>query len=240
MKNFIFNNKIFVALCIFLGLLSMTFILMQIFMWEEYLLPHYPDATLNNISGLNFLAYFTILSNLFAGLWLLLYAISRLFSPKLLEKVTNKTLQGAITTYVALTGFVYWGLLVWFIDFYPKELWMFNVIDVYNHLIMPLFMVILWLFPLNNREVRFKSTYIYMIFPLTYFVVSMIRGYYIKWYAYPFLNASELWTTLFEGDYNAVIANILMIVCIVLFIGLFFGMGCLLNKVHNIRIKSLY
>lgn len=209
-------------------------------MWEDYLLPHYPDATLNNISGLNFLAYFTVSSNLFAGIWLLLYALGRLFYPRLLQVITNKTLHGAITTYVAVTGFTYWGVLVWFTEFYPLNLWMFNVIDVYHHFVIPVFMVMLWLYPLNDNEAKPNATYIYMVFPLVYFVVSMIRGYLIQWYVYPFLNARELWEILFESDYNAVTANILMIVIIILFVGLFFGMGKLLNKVHNKRIKSIY
>lgn len=239
MREF-FRGKVFAGICLGLGLVAIAFITMQNVMWEEYLLPQYPTATLNNISGANFFAYFTVLTNTFCTAWLILYAIGRFGVPKLANFLTKPIFQGALTVYIFIVGFLYWGVMVWFIDFYPSDLWMFNIIDVFQHLIIPLTFVLMWLVGMTDERADKKYVPFYLVYPLIYFVFSIVRGGIIDWYPYPFFSAPGIWETLF-GDkaYNAAAAyTIVVVICAVLVV-VIFVLGRVALNINNKRVDKL-
>ncbi|MDR3264061.1 MAG: Pr6Pr family membrane protein [Clostridiales bacterium] len=237
MKKFV-RSKGFAAVCLILGCISVTLIILNVAMWKKYLLPYYPAVTANNISGLNYFAYFTILTNLLCAVWLLLYGVGKLFCRKLAERVTIPAVQGALTVYICVVGFIYWGVLVWFTDRYPSELWLFNFIDIYEHFIIPCVFVVMWLCGLNNSKMAKKCLPYFLIYPFSYYTFSIIRGAFIDWYAYPFFNAVQVWKIVgADKPYNAAAAYTLVVAAFAALFGIIVGLSFLARYWHNKRVE---
>lgn len=238
LKKF-FRGKVFAYICIALALFSFTAVTLQNVMWEKYLFPHYPEFTNNNVSGANYFAYFTILTNCFCAVWLLLYAIGTLALPRLRKWITKPAIQGGLTVYIFITGFVYFGILQWFIGLYPSNLWFFNLVDYFDHLIIPTLFTTMWLAGISDEKLSKNVVWFYLIYPALYFVFSVIRGAIIGWYAYPFINSHELWEILFPSkEYASVTANIILTAVIAVLIVLFYFIGRLAVYLHNERISK--
>lgn len=236
------RSKGFAVILLALAAIAIGFFTMQVTMWENYLLPQYPTATLNNISGLNFFTYFTVFTNTLCTIWMLLYAIGKLTDSRLASFISRPEILGALTVYIFVVGFLYWGVMIWFIDFYPKSLWMFNVIDVYQHFVLPATFTTMWLSGLNPRKVRIKKVVpFFLIYPLVYFIFSIVRGSFMGWYPYPFFNAQNLWETLFgSAEMNFAIAYTLVVLICALLTGIIYGLGILALTYNNKKAAKLY
>jgi hypothetical protein len=130
----------------------------------------------------NFFSFFTVLSNLFAAIVLLVAAGARLQGkkPQLLEYV-----RGAATLYMATTGIVFALLLS------GLEGVQFTVVPWTNivlHYVMPIVLVVDWLWDQPTKAIPFKKAVWWIALPVAYVVYSLIRGVLVDWYPYPFLN----------------------------------------------------
>lgn len=141
----------------------------------------------------NFFSFFTVESNVFAAIVLILLAT---------KWEHNRTplitlIRGAAVAYMATTGVVY-GLLL---SGYDEELqttapWANNIV----HRIVPLIMVLDWVIDRPHNRLTFRKASIWAFFPIAYLVYSLIRGPIADWYPYPFLNPAE------SGGYPGVTA----------------------------------
>ena len=63
--------------------------------------------------------------------------------------------------------------------------------NIVLHYIMPVFVTLDWFADLPKVRIGFKRALVWMVFPIVYVTYSLIRGYFVDWYPYPFLNPGE-------------------------------------------------
>ncbi|HCT81547.1 MAG TPA: hypothetical protein DGT23_34235 [Micromonosporaceae bacterium] len=163
-------------------------------------------------SEVNFFSYFTNLSNI-VGALLFIYCGLRAEA----RSLTIDLLRGAATVYLATTGVVY-NLLLTNVGVGIVIPWVNTVI----HAVMPLAAVIDWLVVAPSNRLRFKQTWVWLIFPLAYLAYILIRGPIVNWYPYPFLDPKNV------GGYAGVAAYSVGITAAL--VGLVFGVMWLGNR----------
>lgn len=136
------------------------------------------EVTLPGFSAVNFFSYFTILSNIAAGVTLVGLALVPV--PRRTGAVEG--LRGALTVYLATTGLVFALLLA---DGDPGLTlpWVNNV----THRVMPLALLLDWLLVRQRGQVRYSRALLWLAAPIAYLGYSFARGAVVGWYPYPFL-----------------------------------------------------
>jgi len=127
----------------------------------------------------NFFSYYTVLSNLLAGVFLIYFGVT--------NNTSNKTavVRGAITLYMAMTGVIFAVLLAGLEGVRLTAVPWNNFV---LHYIMPLVVVGDWLLSPPKKKISTRAIWLWITFPLLYVVYSLIRGAIVNWYPYPFLN----------------------------------------------------
>ncbi|HEY3613687.1 MAG TPA: Pr6Pr family membrane protein [Gaiellales bacterium] len=173
----------------------------------------------------NFLSYFTVEANLFAGFVLLLsgFALTAAGEPAWLA-----FLRGAATLYLAITGLVFSLLLA------GLEGVEFTAVPWDNlvlHYVMPAVIVGDWLIAPTRRRIAFRSGLSWLAFPLAYVVYSLIRGHSTHWYPYPFLDPGPRGYT---GVIQSSIGIALTAAVLVWIVTLLTGSGSLLARARSL------
>lgn len=155
----------------------------------------------------NFFSYFTILSNL-------LVAISLSFSflwpaSKTGIFFSGLSVQSAIALYIFIVGIVYNFVLRGIESFTGWQL----IVDNLLHVVVPVLYVLYWVLFRSGGILKWRDGIYWIYFPLIYLIYSLIRGAFIHWYPYPFLNAAKF-------GYGKVFLNIAMIIGVFLVAGL--------------------
>ena len=153
---------------------------------------------------INFLSFFTILSNL-------LVAIS-CTAPLLIPSSASGAffskiqVQSAIAVYIFIVGLVYNLVL--------RNLWAPTgwqlVADNMLHVVVPAIYLLYWIIFTPKKILHWKNILPWLLFPAVYLVYSLIRGAVTGWYPYPFINAAEL------GYGRVAINSLLVLVAIVI------------------------
>jgi hypothetical protein len=133
----------------------------------------------------NFLSYFTNLSNIFVAVVFLISTIYLLRSRK--PSPRDDIIRGASVLYMAVTGVVYATLL----SKYELGLTL-QWVNLVLHYIMPLVVVLDWLYRPQQTKLVLRQTMWWLIFPALYLAYSLIRGPIVHWYPYPFLNPNHV------------------------------------------------
>lgn len=133
----------------------------------------------------NFFSFFTVQSNIFAGAMLLFGAAY------LLAGHSSRTLdffRGAATLYMLVTGVVF-AILVSGLEgiIFTAVPWD----NIVLHYIMPLAMIIDWLWDNPSQTVTFRRALKWLIYPLVFVGYTLIRGVFANWYPYPFLDPAN-------------------------------------------------
>lgn len=132
-----------------------------------------------------FFTFFTILTNIvvaivFTALWL---------KPKNnFSFFTRFNTVSATAVYIFVVGFVYNTVLRFIWD--PQGLQ--RIVDEMLHLIIPIVFIIYWYFSIESNSIQWKSIFKWLIYPMVYLVVILIRGHFADYYPYPFVNVLEL------------------------------------------------
>lgn len=133
----------------------------------------------------NFFSYFTILSNLLVAISLTF----EIFFPttKIAKSLSSPTIKSAIALYILIVGIVYNLVLrgIW-----EPQGWQL-VADNLLHVVIPLIYLIYWISFNPKNTLNWKNSIPWSYFPLAYLIYSLIRGHFICWYPYPFLNVKE-------------------------------------------------
>ena len=134
-------------------------------------------AALGAFNPVNFFSFFTIESNLFAALVLLVTAlIGGAPSPR------RDLIRGAAVAYMATTGVVYGLLLNGYNDALQTPIpWVNNVL----HRLIPLVLVTDWLLAPPGPGLTLRRALVWMLYPLAYFAYSLVRGPIVGWYPSP-------------------------------------------------------
>jgi hypothetical protein len=144
---------------------------------------------------LRFFAFFTILSNLFgAVVWLWLAARSRRQRTR-----TDDLLRGAATLYLVVT-FVVVVLLLQGAELSLSD----RLVDLIVHKLFPILVVIDWIVDPPETDLRMRDVAIWLIFPLIWLALTLIRGAVDAWYPYPFLDPDN-------GGYRSVAYHVIVV-----------------------------
>jgi hypothetical protein len=165
----------------------------------------------------NIFAFFTILSNLLVGLVHVRLATSRDTYGRLL-----RVLVLAAVVAIAVTGIVYNLVLAQTAN--PQGL--NQLANVLCHMVTPVLAVVGWLVfgprGLLDRDVVLLS----LVYPGAWLVFTLVRGAFIDWYPYPFVDVVSL-------GYGRVTIN--CVVVAILFLGLGFGALALDRHLPGLR-----
>ncbi len=132
------------------------------------------------LRNLNFFSYFTILSNLMAALltgWTCLT-----------HRLPSIVIRSAVLLYIGITGIVYAIVL--------RHIWvpqgMQWVADILLHYVTPLLYVGYW--ELFNTEGVLSRAFFWQVqgWPLGYLLYTLLKGWWLGSYPYPFLNVKQL------------------------------------------------
>jgi hypothetical protein len=133
----------------------------------------------------NFFSYFTNLSNIFAAIVLIIGALYLIQRRK--PTATDDIIRGTAVAAMALVGIVF-SILLRNEDLGSLLPWVNTVV----HYIMPVVMVLDWLYQPPKTRLAVKQIAFWLIFPFLYLAYSMIRGSIVGWYAYPFINPTKV------------------------------------------------
>ena len=130
-------------------------------------------------SVVNFLAFFTIESNILGAAVFLYLGVRPLQgrSPR------TEVVRGAAVVALATTGVVF-ALLLSGSDVGLPIPWVNAVL----HQVMPIVIVLDWLVDPPADPIPMRQAIWWLAFPLVWAVVTMIRGPIVDWYPYPFLD----------------------------------------------------
>jgi len=158
-----------------------------------------------------FFTFFTILTNILVAIT---FTVIWLQPKNRLTFFLKPNTQTAIAVYIFVVGFVYNTILrfIW----QPQGIQ--RIVDEMLHLIIPIVYILYWYFEIEKTAVIWKNIFGWLIYPIIYLIVIMIRGNYAKYYPYPFVNVSELgiikvainsvYLTIFFGIMSAVFVGV--------------------------------
>jgi hypothetical protein len=133
----------------------------------------------------NFFSFFTIQSNVFASV-LLLVGAALLLKRKGLYACDMW--RGAAVLYMSVTGIIFAillsGLDTGVLTAIPWD-------NTVLHYIMPLAVFGDWLIDTPKRRILFRQAIVWLAYPIVYLLYTLIRGHFAAWYPYPFLDVSE-------------------------------------------------
>ena len=148
------------------------------------------------LSTINFFSYFTIQSNIIAVAVLVWVALKPDSGD---GQVLRDIIRGAPVLYLMVTGIVFAVLLS------GLPLVTVPFANTVLHKIMPVVVMIDWIMDAPRKKVTFRKGLIWMVYPLAWLAYTMMRGYLIGWYPYPFLDPAKM------GGYGKVMGTILMV-----------------------------
>ena len=126
--------------------------------------------------------YFTILTNLLCAVCMTAVCFSRS------AHQPTPNLLSAATLYIATVGVTYTLLLSHLFSFEGLP-WL---ADRLLHYVIPLAFVAYWMIFVPKGTLRWTAPLVWLIYPLAYLAVSLVRGAHSGWYPYPFINVATL------------------------------------------------
>lgn len=160
---------------------------------------------------IRFFTFFTILTNLLVAL----YFSYKIFSfTNNLSIFNKKSALTAITTFILIVGLVY--------QFILRGIWepqgMQRIVDELLHSVIPLFVLVYWIVFSEKGKINFRDTAVWLLYPLIYFILVLIRGHFSNYYPYPFLNVSAI--GIEKVLLNSVVILLFMLVIMAILVGL--------------------
>ena len=134
------------------------------------------------------IAYFTIQSNIIAFFWMINMTLYIITNKKKFRFVLNVHLSTAITSYMLITGIVFWVVLVP-IFLISSELQLFTLQNIWLHTVTPVFSAIMLNYSVNEIKIsKIKPKLLLVsIYPILYIIFAVtyaVNGSYL----YPMLN----------------------------------------------------
>lgn len=138
-----------------------------------------------NFNPANFFSFFTIESNILAAVLFLVSAFC-LWSGE--RSATLDYARGAATLYMMVTGIVYSTLLA-----STQNTLLLPWVNLVLHYVFPIIVLVDWTIdPPGQALIASKALLLWLAYPLIYLAYSLVRGAFVHWYPYPFLDAAKL------------------------------------------------
>lgn len=166
-----------------------------------------------------YFGYFTILTNIMVALC---------FSALLLKQNSffrKPTTQTAVTAYIFLVALVYNIVLRGVV----KPEGFARIVDELLHVVMPVIFIVYWFVYTDKRSLQWKHIFPWLLYPLVYIIYTLIRGSFVHFYPYPFLNVDQL-------GYQSVLINCIWVSFAFLIFSLLFiaiGKGMSKSKIKS-------
>jgi hypothetical protein len=156
----------------------------------------------------NFFSYFTYESAILSSVVLLLYGLGR---ERVSESGWADWVRGGAVVYMATTGIVYQVLLSGLRpDDGTASQWWVNLIV---HQLLPVLMVLDWLLDPPRIRMAFRRATWWLVYPLAFVIYSLIRGEYVDWYPYGFIDPTV------DGGWTKVVTYSVAIAIAILALG---------------------
>ncbi|MES1214305.1 MAG: Pr6Pr family membrane protein [Bacteroidota bacterium] len=156
-----------------------------------------------------FLIFFTVLTNLLVAISLSIELISPVSAAG--RFFAKPSTVAATAFYIFIVGLVYNLIL--------RNLWnptgLQRIADELLHVAVPLLFTIYWLFIAPKGTLKWKHPFAWLLFPAAYLVYALVRGAAEGFYAYPFINVTEL-------GYTKVFTNCAGLLIVFIIIGFLF------------------
>lgn len=164
-------------------------------------------------AAIQFISYFTILTNtLVAVYFTIIWLRPSSNNAKFFLKPQTGT---AIAVYITVVGLVYNIILrsTW----NPEGLQ--KLVDELLHSVCPAFFIVYWVVVVPKESLQWKNIFPWLIYPLIYFIYSLLRGAVVGWYPYPFIDVKTI-------GYAQTFINSGFVLFVFLFLSLLFiGLG---------------
>ncbi len=199
---------------IIFALISWATIIAQYILMLDHRMASITETTIR------FFSFFTILTNTLVAAYLAYQAMkSNATSERQLDKPGILT---ALTVYITIVSLVYQLILrqTW----HPEGLNM--VVDELLHTILPICTIIYWFAYENKKEVSFSHIPKWLIYPITYLVFILIRGYFSNFYPYPFVDVQHI------GLHNVLLNSTALILFFIFISVLFIIIGKRISKAN--------
>lgn len=247
-KKLFTEKKSFAIIAIIIGVLGLLIMTHHIVSYEailrprmDFLLEH--KIITNGINGITFLRMFTNESNIFVDVFFIMFGLGVLGVKPLYKITHNERFRSMAALYIGVTGIIYFTVLLPFSESFPweKGIWFSNIVNIWNHLIIPVLFTVFWFSPVEMKIFKKAKTSLYnLIFPICYFIMCIILGAKDGFYPYPFLNGQQMWDMFFKNQpYNPTVGTLMLAAAVVILSGVFFGVSCGLFGIHNKRVKAL-
>ena len=237
------KNKLFGVLLLLVGLFALALIVLRVCCYEfEYDPQYYPV----DYGRFNFFSYFTVQSNLYVCFYLFCLAFAVFGNNKAKKMAFNPIVRLTVTTYIIVTGAVYCSGIP--MGMTPPLYWdgfqhiMLSTVQVFHHMIMPPFMLILFLIPPTSKQIEKKKIPIVGIYPFVYSLFSIARGALTSkhFFAYPFYRPEFFWNLFFKSkEMNMLSAYLFMLPMLIMGIGVFLLLALILTVIYNRICKSM-
>lgn len=132
----------------------------------------------------NFFSFFTIQANTLALLVLAAAVVVRRSE----RSAGFDAVRGGVTLYMAITGVVFAVLLSELQEKLDTHVPWVNFIV---HTLLPIVMVADWLIDPPLHHLGLWVAAVWLVYPLAWFVYTLVRGSHVGWYPYPFVDVSE-------------------------------------------------
>lgn len=136
-------------------------------------------------TSIRFFSYFTILTNSLCAFY---FTSISLLKPGSVSSNRQSSLLTPITVYITVVGLVYQIVL--------RPLWepqgMQRIVDELLHSIIPAAIIVFWYFFGDLKEVKYSNAARWLIYPLVYSILILIRGHFSAFYPYPFIDVLQL------------------------------------------------
>lgn len=97
--------------------------------------------------------------------------------------------RSAVVLYIGITGLVFALLLSGLQESLDTHIPWVNFVV---HKLIPIVLVVDWIIDPPRHRVRVRVAAAWLAYPVAYFVYTLVRGAYVDWYPYPFLDADRL------------------------------------------------
>jgi hypothetical protein len=136
------------------------------------------------VTFINFFSYFTTETVLLIALGLTIFCTR----PQAEQFLTRPSVQSALVVYIIVVGGVYAVLL--------RKLWHPHGLQILTNFVLhdaiPVLYPLYWLVFLPKGSLRWSAPAWWVVYPVLYFLYSMLRGAAFGTYVYPFMDAAKL------------------------------------------------
>jgi len=135
---------------------------------------------------IRFFSYFTIDSNLLIAIASTVLACFP--STKLGAFFASTSVKSALTVYIVVVGLIYNMVLrfLWVLEGWSM------VLNELLHVVVPFMFLIYWIYFVPKHQLVWRNLLPWLIYPLVYTIFVLVRGSFVNFYPYPFLNIAKL------------------------------------------------